>query len=123
MSIKRGVSYARIYWLRTACSIQFQKRQGILDQLKNYQLINSVLLSWCSQFSLIILSVVYTAFNSVKLQFKSGKKLLKNEALNLLLWNHSPETLRSDRWSLRRKHTHQNSVINLSFRKFGERSK
>ena len=97
MSLKRGVSYAGIYWLRTACSIQLQKRQGILDQMKNYQLTNCVLLSWCSQFSLIILSAVYAAFNSVNLQFKSGKKLLKNEAFNLLLWNHSPETSRLDR--------------------------
>ena len=36
-----------------------KKRRGILEQLYNYQLTNSVLLSWCSQFSLIILSVVY----------------------------------------------------------------
>ena len=70
-----------------------KKGRGILDQLKNSQLTNSVLLSWCSQLSLIILSVVYTAFNSVNL--RAVKKLLKNEALNLLSWNHIGQVAQS----------------------------
>jgi hypothetical protein len=44
-----------------------KKGEEFLGQLKNYQLTNSVLLSWYSQLSLITLSTAYIAFNSVTL--------------------------------------------------------
>lgn len=44
-----------------------KKGEEFLGQLRNYQLTNSVLLSRCSQLSLITLSTVYIAINSVQL--------------------------------------------------------